>query len=100
IRDVHVTGVQTCALPIYGTTYRVTFAAGALREATDVSLVPLPGDVAAFSISPPGLVLAVPAQVRIVLPGPDPADEDSVFKVDGETGRASCRDRAETPGNG
>ena len=80
------TGGSVSAVGSDGTTYRVTFAAGALREATDVSLVPLPGDVAAFSISPPGLVLAVPAQVRIVLPGPDPADEDSVFKVDGDTG--------------
>src|SRR5690606_39801002 len=98
-RDFHVTGVQTCALPIYNVRLPNWSAggAGAMSDGTSSEMVLMRGDtVYALSISPDWLSSA-PSISRSLA-----ADFNQIFSASPdkmtEIGRASCRARVETPG--
>src|SRR5690606_39301425 len=96
IRDFHVTGVQTCALPILAsapTTHTLQ-----IENSTGVLLDDQNADRYAFTISgvtnptDPGTFYA-----RIITYTSDTGDIDNYAPgTEGEIGRASCRERGET----
>src|SRR5690606_40101464 len=97
IRDFHVTGVQTCALPILLLVFAiVVLGAGWALAQTDAE-TPVLG--VRVEDDPAG------ALVTTVVTG-SPADAagievgDIVTALDGEIGRASCRERGEGWGGG
>src|SRR5256885_8811636 len=75
IRDYKVTGVQTCALPIYGTRHPQRPDSSSPRGI----LLPVPRTVS----PPPGGDRAAPA----------PRSRRAAAAPQGEIGRASCRER-------
>src|SRR5690606_39357391 len=95
IRDFHVTGVQTCALPIFVLeadldvgvgivgAARVHFTIDALRGYRDLDQLAL-------------RKLVTAAQLRIRLP--DRLGADRVLRGERQIGRASCRERVESAG--
>src|SRR5206468_5045926 len=88
IRDLIVTGVKTCALPISARKHLERGDVGAAREAAQQALTTLPGHAYAQKV----LGRLGPTET----PAPEPsADGQSAFEA--EIGRASCRERAESP---
>src|SRR5690606_40124157 len=89
IRDFHVTGVQTCALPICSGT------SGPLQHLSRVALTLLLGfglaACAAMGPQDPGGPLSLLPDTEPV--GTDPSGGGACV-VAGEIGRASCRERA------
>src|SRR5690606_40413364 len=83
IRGFHVTGVQTCALPISQTADEATVA-DACGAARFISLIGTPADQIDQS--------ALPPRTRIITP-------DMMVTQDFEIGRASCRERVESGGD-
>src|SRR5690606_39417520 len=95
IRDFHVTGVQTCALPISRTEERLQAGRGQEGDGELGSRIPCKtkggpiGPPFRFSIAlfyPP----LPPITARTVLSGPK---SSALSKI----GRASCRERADAP---
>src|SRR5690606_39419623 len=89
IRDFHVTGVQTCALPIYPVTVELPCAAIPVRGRVDAVAL----EVAVTALLLAGVVTGGTVMVREPL-GLEP---DAVRR---QIGRASCRERGESAGGG
>src|SRR5690606_39978222 len=98
IRDFHVTGVQTCALPIVL----------AQRENDDTFTLLLREKLAAATVvqehAMPPDVLTLYSRVRYRVDGLAPTTRilihDPTHEIIGEIGRASCRERGEMPEGG
>src|SRR5690606_40163117 len=88
IRDFHVTGVQTCALPIYS---------GGIVIAQARETVPA-GTLDARTVKVPGVL------IDVVVLAPDQRLSADTSRdpglTGGEIGRASCRERAQVWGVG
>src|SRR5690606_40377765 len=87
IRDFHVTGVQTCALPIYGARRAVADLEEA-HQARRLAAARQPLVLAAQAREVGAGARAVLEQARF----PHPQVHDPVL-VDEKIGRASCRER-------
>src|SRR5690606_40230761 len=92
IRDFHVTGVQTCALPIYYPLYSVALAEW--RGFVFVNLDEKPKDTVADTFDEASVSLANWPLEELV--------SGHVFTkvMDCKIGRASCRERGEMKGAG
>src|SRR6266496_1292376 len=66
IRDLYVTGVQTCALPISWPRYPAIVRA-LDGDSTMTSLVPWPSPAAAFAFAPPPLFFEAAAAFAVVV---------------------------------
>src|SRR2546429_1665754 len=80
IRDVAVTGVQTCALPIYFAGHRV----GEVVRKDGLKLIFDDGSWVCYRLSGTEPVVRVYSEAR---------SEDGLEKLNAEIGRASCRER-------
>src|SRR5690606_39595560 len=90
IRDFHVTGVQTCALPIYQSVYE-----GEEVELDGSQSYSTYGDHTFSWTAPEGIELSSDFDSRPTFTAPQvDADSMLVFKI----GRASCRERVEITG--
>src|SRR5690606_39731953 len=93
IRDFHVTGVQTCALPISGELLSATRAAPGKEVA--VAQIPSPahpdGDI--------GLLKAAPDAFDLKFE-PSPMESGAHGGPDRKIGRASCREGVQVEGGG
>src|SRR5690606_41066680 len=91
IRDFHVTGVQTCALPIW-TSY--WFKAPSSHFASGYEVL---ADIVRNSVIDPGELdkerLVILEEIRSVQDAPDELVHDVIDEVVWEIGRASCRER-------
>src|SRR5690606_40315480 len=89
IRDFHVTGVQTCALPILLLKYN-KFMPVPIKFGTKTKTLPLPEDAAEDA-------KAEIVEVDNIINNPTPAWTKAPSELtDAEIGRASCRERAQS----
>src|SRR5205823_9141535 len=88
IRDKLVTGVQTCALPIYGCSCR-----GSVRGATASRRRRRSGSWPARSSPPTARTRSRPSLS-------EPTSRTSSARASGQIGRASCREREERAAGG
>src|SRR5690606_41033389 len=93
IRDFHVTGVQTCALPILQA-HPESGAAALARLIPDAATPALDRDAAEVQTQPAAGHRAVPAQRKC------PEKSRQALERHREIGRASCRGRVEIAGVG
>src|SRR5690606_40838122 len=93
IRDFHVTGVQTCALPIWVTTFGYKTSPLILIDGFEASTDDLarlqPDDIESFSI-------LKDASATVLYGARGANGIIMVTTKAGEIGRASCRERAKT----
>src|SRR5690606_40375424 len=96
-RDFHVTGVQTCALPIYNTMRRIPLVGSVYALAERFQLI---NDSLGHALGDELLVAQARRLEAVAGPGGLVArlggDEFGVLLRDGEIGRASCRERVES----
>src|SRR5690606_39804507 len=89
IRDFHVTGVQTCALPILGLDIRTVGDMGELPDALPVFLFP---DV---PLTMETLRIILPVSATLAVVGLLESLMTAQIVEDMKIGRASCRERQE-----
>src|SRR5207253_4328059 len=93
IRDGHVTGVQTCALPIYTAAFGTAFLAAQGLVRGDE-----PPAAAARKVPAPRKSYAMKKSINLwAFPYPQKMSLAECFQLakDAEIGRASCREREE-----
>src|SRR5690606_40807052 len=96
IRDFHVTGVQTCALPIWPSSMLRSLVRRLIKVVLWLVLASAVLVLLLRWVPPPGTALMLERKIESWQSG-EPIDlERSWLKI----GRASCRERAEMEGDG
>src|SRR5690606_40582350 len=95
--DFHVTGVQTCALPIYANAGLLDFTRDDLMNGAEMAVTLLIALALMFFVLRPLLKKVMsPEPGPLALPAAVELGQNGTLDADGqEIGRASCRERVE-----